>query len=132
MQLCQESEPSGVKRGSHSVRQSFLRTTVHRNSNCSFMSKRFLGKHVWETMCACVCSVVWDFATPWTAVHQAPLSMGFSRQEYWSGVAVSFFRGIFPTQGSNLCLLHWILYHCTSWEALEKLRFMQTSTDVFV
>ena len=26
------------------------------------------------------------FATPWTAVHQAPASMGFSRQEYWSGV----------------------------------------------
>ena len=26
------------------------------------------------------------FATPWTAVHQAPPSMGFSRQEYWSGV----------------------------------------------
>ena len=26
------------------------------------------------------------FATPWTAAHQAPLSMGFSRQEYWSGV----------------------------------------------
>ena len=25
-------------------------------------------------------------ATPWTAVHQAPPSMGFSRQEYWSGV----------------------------------------------
>ena len=25
-------------------------------------------------------------ATPWTAVHQAPSSMGFSRQEYWSGV----------------------------------------------
>ena len=25
-------------------------------------------------------------ATPWTAVYQAPLSMGFSRQEYWSGV----------------------------------------------
>ena len=24
--------------------------------------------------------------TPWTAAHQAPLSMGFSRQEYWSGV----------------------------------------------
>ena len=23
-------------------------------------------------------------ATPWTAAHQAPLSMGFSRQEYWS------------------------------------------------
>ena len=25
-------------------------------------------------------------ATPWTAAHQAPLSMGFSRQEYWSGL----------------------------------------------
>ena len=27
-------------------------------------------------------------ATPWTAAHQAPLSMGFSRQEYWSGVPI--------------------------------------------
>ena len=26
------------------------------------------------------------FATPWTLAYQAPLSMGFSRQEYWSGV----------------------------------------------
>ena len=26
------------------------------------------------------------FVTPWTAAHQAPLPMGFSRQEYWSGV----------------------------------------------
>ena len=26
------------------------------------------------------------FATPWTAAYQAPPSMGFSRQEYWSGV----------------------------------------------
>ena len=25
------------------------------------------------------------FLTPWTVAHQAPLSMGFSRQEYWSG-----------------------------------------------
>ena len=31
-------------------------------------------------------SRVWLLATPWTAVHQAPPSMGFSRQEYWSGV----------------------------------------------
>ena len=28
------------------------------------------------------------FATPWTAAHQAPLSMGFPRQEYWSGVSL--------------------------------------------
>ena len=26
------------------------------------------------------------FASPWTVAHQAPLSMGFSRQEYWSGL----------------------------------------------
>ena len=26
------------------------------------------------------------FVTPWTAAYQAPPSMGFSRQEYWSGV----------------------------------------------
>ena len=33
--------------------------------------------------CMCACSVVSDsFVTPWTVAHQAPLSMGFSRQEY--------------------------------------------------
>ena len=31
-------------------------------------------------------SRVWLLATPWTAAYLAPLSMGFSRQEYWSGV----------------------------------------------
>ena len=31
-------------------------------------------------------SRIWLLATPWTAAHQAPLSMGFSRQEYWSGM----------------------------------------------
>ena len=31
-------------------------------------------------------SRVWLFETPWTAAYQAPLSMGFSRQEYWSRV----------------------------------------------
>ena len=41
----------------------------------------------------CVCSVLSDsFATPWTVAHQASLPMGFSRQEYWSGLP-------FPTLG---------------------------------
>ena len=31
-------------------------------------------------------SLVRLLVTPWTAAHQAPLSMGFSRQEYWSGL----------------------------------------------
>ena len=43
------------------------------------------------------------FATPWTVALQAPLSMGFPRQEYWSGLPLSW---IFLTQGSNPHLLH--------------------------
>ena len=35
------------------------------------------------------------FVTPWTAAYQAPLSMGFSRQEYWSELP-------FPTPGDLL------------------------------
>ena len=33
------------------------------------------------------------FATPWTLAHHAPLSMGFSRQEYWSRFAMLSSRG---------------------------------------
>ena len=33
-----------------------------------------------------MCSVVADSVTPWTVAHQAPLSVEFSRQEYWSGL----------------------------------------------
>ena len=32
------------------------------------------------------CSFIQLFATPWTIGHQTPLSMGFSRQKYWSGL----------------------------------------------
>ena len=38
------------------------------------------------------CSVASYPATPWTITHQAPLLMGFSRQEYWSGLP-------YPTPG---------------------------------
>ena len=44
-------------------------------------------------------------ATPWTVAHQAPLSMGFSTQEYCSELPF-LLQGIFPDQGSNSCLLH--------------------------
>ena len=37
----------------------------------------------------CGCSVVGDSETPWTVARQAPLSMGFSRQEYWSGLPLN-------------------------------------------
>ena len=35
-------------------------------------------------------SLVRLFATPWSAAYQAPPTMGFSRQEYWSGVPLPF------------------------------------------
>ena len=37
-------------------------------------------------------SCVQLFTTPWTAAHQVPMSMGFSRQEYWSGVPLPFYK----------------------------------------
>ena len=49
------------------------------------------------------------FATPWTVAGQAPLFMGFSRQEYWSGLPCPP-PGDLPNQGIEprfLCLLHW-------------------------
>ena len=52
---------------------------------------------------------MWLFVTAWTVAHQIPLSMGFSRQEYWVGCH-ALLQGVFPTQGSSphlLDLLHW-------------------------
>ena len=52
-------------------------------------------------------SRVWLFATPWTAAYQAPPSMGFSRQEYWSGVPLPSppFQATFPN--------FWAMYVCS-------------------
>ena len=53
------------------------------------------------------------FATPWTAAYQAPPSMGFSRQEYWSGVPlpspyisliISNVGHFFPVFVNHLCI----------------------------
>ena len=53
-----------------------------------------------------------SFETPWTVARQAPLSMGFSRQEYWSMLPFSS-PGDHPNPGLNPGLLHCrhILYH---------------------
>ena len=45
-----------------------------------------------------VASVVSDSVTPWTVAHQAPLSMGFSRQEYWNRLSWPP-SGHFPNPG---------------------------------
>ena len=36
--------------------------------------------------CSSIAQSCLTLATPWTVAHQAPLSMGFSRQEYWNGL----------------------------------------------
>ena len=77
-------------------------------------------------------SHVWLFVTPWTAACQAPLSMGFSRQEYCCHFLL---QGIFMTQGSNprlLHLLHWQedslpLYHLVT---VREIRFSYYSTSI--
>ena len=61
-----------------------------------------LSQHCLLTGYACVLSCVLLFATLWTVTP--PLSMGFSRQEYWS--CHFLLQGIFLTQGLNLRLLH--------------------------
>ena len=48
------------------------------------------------------------FATPWTVAHQAPLSMGFPRQEYWTSVPFPFPGDLLDPR---LLLGRWILYH---------------------
>ena len=58
-------------------------------------------------------SNVWHFATQWTIARQAPLSVEFFRQEYWSGLSF-LLQGTVPTQGFSPCLLsllncRWIL-----------------------
>ena len=66
------------------------------------------GVHITAT---CKCDVkslsrVRLFATPWTVTHQAPLSMGFSRQEYWTGLPFPS-PGSLPNPGTELRSSAW-------------------------
>ena len=45
-------------------------------------------------------------ATPWTAAYQAPPSMGFSRQEYWSGVPLPSLALVRRAQENNCLYIH--------------------------
>ena len=73
--------------------------------------KNFLFSWVQDTSPGCVLSQfsrVQLFVTLWTMAHQTPLSIGFSKQEYWNGLRI--LQGVFPTQGWNpplSCLLCW-------------------------
>ena len=52
------------------------------------------------------------FVNPWTTACQAPLSMGFSRQEYWSGLS-SPSSGDLPDPGTEPASIH----ACLHWQA---------------
>ena len=66
--------------------------------------------HYFRGVCVHAHTVVSDSVTPWTIACQAPLSMEFSRQEYWSG-CYFLLQGIILTQGLNLYLLHLLHWH---------------------
>ena len=78
---------------------------------------------IWTQMVGCYCcrlvaKLCQLFVIPLTVACQAPLSMGFSRQEYWSEFLFSP-PGVFSTQGSNphLRLCRQILHH---WATRER------------
>ena len=83
----------------------------------SLIQKLFLQhllQDLWRALQMCVCVVrcpVVSSATLWTVDRQAPLSMEFSRHEYWNGLPFSS-PGELPDQGSNWGLPHYgqILY----------------------
>ena len=57
------------------------------------------------------------FATPWTAAYQAPLSMGFARQEYWSGLPLPS-----PPYSLLECKRHklWYTYTMEYYSAIKR------------
>ena len=65
-------------------------------------------------------SCVQLFVTPWTAAHQAPPSMGFSRQEYWSGVPLPSPK-ISPTDG-HFTRLGSVTGILNTWKLMQRFR----------
>ena len=75
-----------------------------------------------ELMHVCVYSASQSYPTLCDAMNFCVHGIFQARILEW--VAISFSRGIFPTQGLNLCLLcllHWqvVFYHCVTWEAIH-------------
>ena len=72
-------------------------------------------------------SHTWLFVTPWTVAHQAPLSMGFSRQEYWRLLLCPPpgnlpDPGIKPMSLGSPALADRFFTTSATWEALHELR----------
>ena len=76
----------------------FCSCILNKSHNLSMRSLSFLDpKRKWQ--CESL-GRVWLFVNPWTAARQAPLSVGFSRQKYWSGSTFPFPRDL-PNQGNE-------------------------------
>ena len=69
---------------------------------------------------------VWLFATPWTGAHQAPLSMGLPRQEYWSGSP-------FPSPGEYSSSRNWTHISCLAGRFLscQERPLLENSSPLF-
>ena len=58
------------------------------------------------------------FAIPWMVAHQALLSMGFPRQEYWGGLPFPSLGILLTRDPTHVSYIgRRILYHCATWEA---------------
>ena len=101
--------PRAARVSGHLVPLESLGIPVVTQSRCSVSHSDSLWPHEvkWSR------SVVADPATAWTVAHQAPPSMGFSRQEYWGGLP--FLLQISPTQGVNRGLPHSIGSRFATW-----------------
>ena len=83
------------------------------------------------------CLIVSDsFVILWTPAYPATLSMGFSRQEYWSGSPFPSSRGSFQPRVWKLvcisCIGSQILYHWASWAASKWVIFIEDMNYVMV
>ena len=88
------------------IKYCFWNITLTKSNSCHTTS--VWSESIIAGACTQLVSYVWLFATPWTVACQAPLTMEFPRQEYWSGL--HFLQGIFPAQWLNpslLSLLRW-------------------------
>ena len=112
---------------------------VHNSLTISVMTNKFertsvgfADSHRVVGMCSCcayVLSHAWLFVTLWTVAHQADLSMGFFRQDYWSELPFPI-PGDLPDPGiepespvslvSISCIGRWILYNWAIWEAPSR------------
>ena len=92
------------------------------NSQTSLRKKRRTESDY--TVCACVLSHfshVWHFAILWTVAHQVLLSVGFSRQEYWSRLPASSRGYSQPRYWTHVSCVSCVAGRFFSTESLEQL-----------